>query len=75
MDFNPQRFKIARMRRGVGTYEIAQRLGLRHPLVVAYAKGKCTPDAMTAERLGEILRFPAAFFYGPDLPEVPANAF
>lgn len=69
---NPQRLKIAMMRRGKSSHAVATELGVRVPGVTKWLKGQRAPSAITVEHLAEVLDFPVAWFYAPDMQELPA---
>jgi len=65
--FNPQRLRIAMMRRGRSAHSVATAMGVRVPMVMRWQRGKATPDQSAVQRLAETLDFPPEFFSGPDL--------
>ncbi len=69
--FNPQRFALARRRRGMKKRELAERVGVTQRSVSGYESGDQEPEASTLKRIAEALRFPEAFFMGDD-PEFPS---
>lgn len=69
MGFNPSRLTLARRRRGLKKSQLAMALGLDARTVSAYEAGEFAPDTPRLERMGEVLRFPAAFFLGEELEE------
>lgn len=68
--FNPQRFALARKRRGMKKRELAAKIGVTERSVSAYECGDQEPEIATLRRICDSLRFPEAFFFGED-PEVP----
>lgn len=69
--FNPSRLEIARKRRGMSHAALAQALGVQPRSLTGWKAG-ITPTRSTIMAMVEVLRFPEAFFFGPDL-EVPAE--
>lgn len=69
MSFNPSRLTLARRRRGLKKSKLADAAGLDARTVTAYEAGEFAPDPPRLARLGEVLRFPVAFFQGDDLEE------
>ena len=68
--FNPDRFDLARRRRGLTKRAIAEALGLSARSLTRYLKGESEPEPSTVERMGSVLDFPVGFFYGPTLDEI-----
>lgn len=68
--FNPQRFSLARRRRGMKKRELANKVGVTERSVSSYENGTQVPESCTLQRIAETLNFPETFFFGDD-PEVP----
>lgn len=68
--FNPNRFALARRRRGMKKRALAEEIGVTERSVSAYEHGDQEPEPETLKRIARALRFPEAFFFGDDL-EVP----
>lgn len=68
--FNPQRFALARRRRGMKKRELATHIGVTERSVSGYESGTQEPESGTLAKIAKTLRFPEAFFFGDD-PEVP----
>tara|TARA_Y100000780_G_scaffold170651_1_gene155912 strand:+ start:1140 stop:2282 length:1143 start_codon:yes stop_codon:yes gene_type:complete len=68
--FNPQRFALARRRRGMKKRELAAHIGVTERSVSGYESGTQEPEPGTLTKIAKTLRFPEAFFFGDD-PEVP----
>lgn len=68
--FNPQRFALARRRRGMKKRELAIHIGVTERSVSGYESGTQEPEPGTLAKIAKTLRFPEAFFFGDD-PEVP----
>jgi Zn-dependent peptidase ImmA (M78 family)/DNA-binding XRE family transcriptional regulator len=69
VSFNPSRLTLARRRRGLTKAKLALALGLDARSISAYEAGEFAPDPPRIQSIGEVLRFPAAFFLGDDLEE------
>lgn len=67
--FNPSRLTLARRRRGLTKTKLAAALRLDARTVGAYEAGEFAPEPPRIEQLGQVLKFPAAFFMGEDLEE------
>ena len=70
--FNPQRLILARRRRGLTMTRLAALVGVQARSITAYEKGEFAPSEEILAELARNLRFPAAFFFGPDL-DVPTT--
>ncbi len=68
--FNPQRLLVARLRRGLTKTKLAEHVSLQPRSISAFEKDEFPPSAGTLTKLAKQLRFPANFFFGPDL-EIP----
>lgn len=72
--FTPSRLELARKRRGLTKKRLAELAGITSRSVTGFERGEYAPDAETLSRLAEVVRFPPAFFDGPDLPEIAPGA-
>ncbi|HTV54186.1 MAG TPA: XRE family transcriptional regulator [Terriglobia bacterium] len=71
--FNPNRFALARRRRGLKKTELASAIGVSLKSIMKYESGDA-PSPETMLRIVEILKFPEEFFFGDDLEEIDASA-
>ncbi len=71
--FNPSRLDLARKRRGITKTVLADRAGISSRSLTAYERGEKSPSPATLARIAATLRFPTAFFSGPDLDEPPLD--
>ena len=71
---NPQRFELARRRRGMTKTALAQRSGVSTVSLSKFAHGRVVPAPETISAIAEVLRFPASFFYRQDLEEPSPDA-
>jgi len=71
--FNPNRFALARRRRGLRKTELAKKIGVSLKSIMKYESGD-SPSPETMRRVAEILAFPEDFFFGDDLEEIDASA-
>ncbi len=71
--FNPNRFALARRRRGLKKTELAAGIGVSLKSIMKYESGDC-PSPETMQRIVETLKFPEVFFFGDDLEEIDASA-
>ncbi|HZY61269.1 MAG TPA: XRE family transcriptional regulator [Edaphobacter sp.] len=71
--FNPNRFALARRRRGLKKTELAAGIGVSLKSIMKYESGDC-PSPETMQRIVETLKFPEEFFFGDDLEEIDASA-
>jgi len=65
--FNPTRLTLARKRRGLGKWDLANKASLSARTIYSYEAGRTVPDEATLKNLASILHFPVEFFDGPDL--------
>jgi Zn-dependent peptidase ImmA (M78 family)/transcriptional regulator with XRE-family HTH domain len=65
---------LARRRRGLTKKQLAERVGVSDRAITAYEAGEMLPQEATLERIAGVLEFPASFFSGPDLEEIPTEA-
>ena len=68
--FNPSRLVIARKRRGFSRVALARESGLGVRSIVYYESGEVVPSDEAVSSLVGTLRFPQAFFFGPDMEEL-----
>jgi transcriptional regulator with XRE-family HTH domain len=68
----PSRFVLARMRRGLRPWQVADALGLSRRRVLDIEHGRVVARDEEIEAIAEFLRFPTGFFFRPhiDLPVV-----
>lgn len=66
----PSRFVVARMRRGLLTWQLADALDMSRSRLNDIEKGRCCATKREVNRIAERLRFPSGFFYRPHL-ELP----
>lgn len=71
--FNPNRFALARRRRGLKKTELAAKIGVSLKSIMKYESGD-TPSPETMLRIAETLGFPEEFFFGDDLEEIDSSA-
>ncbi|WP_432112752.1 helix-turn-helix domain-containing protein [Streptomyces sp. S1] len=69
----PSRIALARKRRGVTLAELSDQAGVSLQSLSNYETGRTTPRAATLNKLASALDFPAAFFEGPALDELPSD--
>jgi Zn-dependent peptidase ImmA (M78 family)/DNA-binding XRE family transcriptional regulator len=70
MFFNPSRLEFARTRRGWTKARLAKELGLQVRSVQGYESGEYAPEPEKLAAICDLLRFPAEFFSGDDLPSI-----
>ena len=71
-EFNPQRLIVARKRRGHTMKSLARLIGVQPRSISAFENGEFPPAEDTLSLVARRLRFPMAFFFGPDL-EMPTT--
>lgn len=71
--FTPSRLSLARRRRGLTKKHLAERVGVSDRAITAYEAGEMMPQPSTLEQMAKALDFPARFFCGPDLQEIPTD--
>ncbi|MFD8542130.1 helix-turn-helix domain-containing protein [Streptomyces rubrogriseus] len=69
----PSRIALARKRRGMTLAQLSDRSGLSLQSLSNYETGRTAPRSTTLSKLASALDFPAAFFQGPPLEELPAD--
>lgn len=74
MQFNPSRLVLARKRRGLSRTSLARHSGLSVRSLGYYESGDFQPSSEAITALTEALRFPSAFFFGPDIEEMTFDA-
>src|SRR5688572_9096681 len=67
--FNASRLIIARKRRAWSRIALARATGLAVRSLAYYESGEVVPSEQAVTVLARILRFPRAYFFGPDLEE------
>jgi len=70
--FNPQRFSLARRRRGLKKTELAEAVGVDPKSIMNYEAGQ-EPGTETMRRLCAVLKFPEMFFFGDDIEEIDTS--
>lgn len=71
--FNPNRFALARRRRGLRKKDLANKIDVSLKSIMNYESGD-TPSSEIMERIVTALDFPLSFFFGDDLDEIDAAA-
>lgn len=74
MQFNPSRLVLARKRRGLSQTALAATSGLSLRSVNYYESGEVEPSDDAVNTLAEVLKFPAAFFFGSDVEEIACDS-
>jgi Zn-dependent peptidase ImmA (M78 family)/DNA-binding XRE family transcriptional regulator len=74
MFFNPSRLEFARTRRGWTKARLAKELGLQVRSIQGYESGEYAPEPEKLAMICDMLRFPAEFFSGDDLPSIAPEA-
>ncbi|MFE4540368.1 helix-turn-helix domain-containing protein [Streptomyces scopuliridis] len=69
----PSRITLARKRRGLTLAELSDRAGVSLQSLSNYETGRTAPRPDTLDKIASALDFPAAFFEGPALDELPAE--
>ncbi|NUV82752.1 ImmA/IrrE family metallo-endopeptidase [Streptomyces sp. CAI-155] len=69
----PSRIALARKRRGMTLAQLSDRSGISLQSLSNYETGRTAPRSTTLNKLAAALDFPAAFFQGPPLEELPAD--
>ncbi|MEE7449441.1 XRE family transcriptional regulator [Methylobacterium radiotolerans] len=72
--FHPERLSLARRRRGLTKKTLAERLGVTPHTVLRYEQSKVEPPPHMIDAIARELKFPSAFFSGPDFDEPQAAA-
>lgn len=65
--WTPSRFVLARMRRGLRPWQVADAVGLSRRRVYDIEHGRTNPRRDEVELVAEFLRFPVAFFARPHI--------
>ncbi|MFF9795675.1 helix-turn-helix domain-containing protein [Streptomyces bacillaris] len=68
----PSRIALARRRRGLTLAELSARAGVSLQSLSNYETGRTSPRPDTVDKIASALDFPAVFFEGPGLDELPA---
>src|SRR5690349_5527353 len=74
MRFNPSRLILARKRRGLSQTALSSACDISLRSFGYYESGEVEPSEDHVQALAEVLKFPASFFYGPDLEEIAFDA-
>ncbi|WP_043224305.1 helix-turn-helix domain-containing protein [Streptomyces sp. NRRL F-5193] len=69
----PSRIALARRRRGMTLAELSGRAGISLQSLSNYETGRTSPRPDTVDKIAAALSFPAAFFKGPALDELPSQ--
>lgn len=72
--FNHNRLALARRRRQLTLRRLAELAGLTPETLTRLEKGERIPEETSIDKLAEALRYPTAFFYKDDLPELNSDA-
>ena len=72
--FNPSRLTLARKRRGLTRVALAEMIEVDPRSVSAYENGEFSPDTEKLQQLAKVLKFPAAYFSGPDIEELSPDS-
>lgn len=72
--FNPDRFKLARIRRGRTKRELAAALGVNENTIRRYEAGETAPSEDGLAVIARLLEFPRPFFFAETQDEPPDNA-
>jgi transcriptional regulator with XRE-family HTH domain len=66
----PTRFVLARMRRGLATWQVADACGITRRRMSDIERGRVLPRDEEVARVADHLRFPGGFFFRPhiDIP-------
>ena len=67
---NPARLEFARTRRRWTKTRLAEAIGVQSRSIQGYESGEYSPEPEKLEQIASLLRFPVAFFSGPDLPKI-----
>lgn len=67
--FNPQRLTFARKRRGMDKTRLANELGVQLRAITAYEKAEYEPKPEVLDRIVDVLKFPAEFFFQENIEE------
>lgn len=69
----PSRIALARRRRGLTLAELSARSGVSLQSLSNYETGRTSPRPITVDKIASALDFPAAFFEGPALDDLPSE--
>jgi transcriptional regulator with XRE-family HTH domain len=67
--FAPNRSEVARCCRGLTRWALANELGVTVATIRRWERGITTPTPEQVGKLSLFLKFPLAYFYGPDFEE------
>lgn len=73
--FSPQRFRLARQRRGLFAQELAARIEVTGKTVSRWENGEKEPSDKHLELVARVLEFPISFFFGDAPPSLEKAAF
>lgn len=73
-DFNAARLVLARQRRRLTQTQLAELIGLTRRALVKIERQGVEPESDTCDRLAEYLKFPRAFFFLDDPPDVSSES-
>ena len=71
--FAPTRLTLARRRRMLMKNRLAEMVGLTPRSITAYESGEAEPTSASIDALAAALRFPAEFFFRPEVEEIPVD--
>ena len=71
--FNPTRLDLARRRRGLTQFALAEAARISKRSLGGYKAHYRAPEPETIDRLADVLHFPPEFFFGPTLEEPPVG--
>jgi len=71
-EFNPDRFKVARLRRKMTYRKLAERTGLSSKTISKYEKDGINnpPSIESLKKISQVLSYPAQFFFEDDIDEI-----
>lgn len=72
--FNCKRLQIARQRRRLSAKALAELASLSHVTITRLENGQHVPTPETISMLSKVLKFPAQFFHGDDIDELPVES-
>lgn len=72
--FTPSRLTLARKRRGLTLVELGNRVGVTSQSLSNYERGRQQPSEGTLRILADVLDFPPAFFFAPEVDEIDAKS-
>jgi Zn-dependent peptidase ImmA (M78 family) len=72
--FSPRRLTVGRQWRGWTKKALAEIVGKTPQMITSYEDGSAPPPDPVIERFSSVLGIPLAFFFAPELDEVPPEA-